>query len=64
MINRERLSLMWAQPQMDQLKKELIAQCPPLPQWSKGKNIEEWAGETMYREGYILALSKLGVKVD
>ena len=64
MINRERLLLMWAQPQMDALKKELIAACPQHPQWSKGKTLEEWAGETMLREGYRLALSNLGVEID
>ena len=55
---------LWARPEMDGMRKKLIAECPPLPEWLPGKTLEQWAEGTALRQGYLLCLSNLGIKHD
>lgn len=64
MLNRNELLDFWAQPAMTIIREKLIEDCPSPAEWVPGKSLEQLAGETELRRGYLLCLSNLGVQID
>ena len=62
MVNRNQLLDLWSRPEMDGVRKSLVADCPPVLEWTPGKKLEDWAAGTALRQGYLLCLSNLGIK--
>lgn len=46
------------------LKEKLLPQCPDVPAYSPGKQIDYWQYGSGLRAGYLLALRHLGVEID
>lgn len=65
MINREQLSHLWAQPEFQQILKEvLLPGCPEVPAYFQGQTSKKWVYVSGMRAGYLLALKHLGIEND
>jgi hypothetical protein len=65
MINRDTLTRLWSQPEFQKVLKEvLLPGCPPVPEYSRGKDQTEWVYGSGMKAGYLLALKNLGIEND
>ena len=69
MANSQNLMSLKARPEFEAVMKELLANAPKVPGHIAGmdnpeKQVSDWKYRSGEREGYLLCLSNLGVKID